>query len=100
MFYIYFKNIKDAAVPDNADLVIVPDIGKVGHTYWKLMSDKKLLWASLSRSALEDTLTEIHTARLYGALGVTVDVREAERKHRNEMVDAVNTIEKLRRYNR
>ena len=97
MLYIYFKNIKDAAVPDDADLVIVPDTGRVGHTYWKLMAGDKMLWASLSRSALEDTLNEIHTARSYGAWGVTIDVREAERKHGDEMAEAVNEIEYLKR---
>lgn len=100
MFYIYFKNMKDVAVPDDADLAIVPDTGRVGNPYWELMAGDKLLWASLSRSALEDTLTEIHKARLYGARGVTVDVREAERKHSDEMAEAVNEIEHLRSIHR
>ena len=96
MFYVYFKNIKEAAIPDDVDLVIVPDEGMWGHTYWKLMAGDKLLWANLSESVLTDVLSQIHASRLRLVHGITIDIRELEKKHKDEIASALDRIHYLR----
>jgi len=96
MFYVHFKNTKEAAIPDDVDLVIIPDRGIWGHTYWKLMAGDKLVWASLSKSVLTDVLSQIHTSRLRLVHGITIDIRELEKKHKDEIASALDEIHYLR----